>query len=113
MVWLTDKRHLTIARDPHISKKIKEKIKQANKQKIYFQNDAKSRQKERTKRDKKDNKTEDWKKKNEMKIKETWLGSYEELYITMASRILLGQNLKISVIVITVRNDKNYNRKNN
>ena len=52
-------------------------------------------------------------KKNEMKIKETWLGSYEELYITMASRILLGQNLKISVIVITVRNDKNYNRKNN
>ena len=52
------------------------------------------------------------KKKNEMKIKETWLGSYEELYITMASRILLGQNLKISVIVI-VRNDKNYNRKNN
>ena len=52
-------------------------------------------------------------KKNEIKIKETWLGSYEELYITMASRILLGQNLKISVIVITVRNDKNYNRKNN
>ena len=46
-------------------------------------------------------------------VKETWLGSYEELYITMASRILLGQNLKISVIVITVRNDKNYNRKNN
>ena len=41
-----------------------------------------------------------------MKIKETRLGSYEELYITMVLRILLGQSLKISVIVITIRNNK-------
>ena len=34
------------------------------------------------------------------------MGSYEELYITMVLRILLGQSLKMSVIVITIRNNK-------
>ena len=46
-----------------------------------------------------------------MKIKETRLGSYEELYITMVLRILLGQSLKISVIVITIRNNKKLKQK--
>ena len=47
-----------------------------------------------------------------MKIKETRLGSYEELCITMVLRILLGQSLKISVIAITIKMIKNCNRKN-
>ena len=38
-----------------------------------------------------------------MKIKETWLGSYEELFIDIVLRILLGQSLKISIIVTTTR----------
>ena len=38
-----------------------------------------------------------------MKIKETWLGSYEELFINIVLRILLGQSLKISIIVTTTR----------
>ena len=42
----------------------------------------------------------------EMKIKETQLGSYVELYISIVLRILLGQSLKISVIVTTTRNNK-------
>ena len=42
----------------------------------------------------------------EMKIKETRLGSYDELYITMVLGILLRQSLKISVIVTTTRNNK-------
>ena len=42
----------------------------------------------------------------EMKIKETRLGSYVELYISIVLRILLGQSLKISVIVTTTRNNK-------
>ena len=42
----------------------------------------------------------------EMKIIETRLGSYDELCITMILRILLGQSLKISVIVTTTRNNK-------
>ena len=36
----------------------------------------------------------------DVKIKETRLGSYEELYITMVLRILLGQSLKMSIIII-------------
>ena len=47
----------------------------------------------------------------EMKIKETRLGSYEKLYITMVLRILLGQSLKMSVIVITIRNNKKLQQK--
>ena len=35
------------------------------------------------------------------------MGSYKELYITIVLRILLGQSLKISVIVIPIRYDKN------
>ena len=42
----------------------------------------------------------------ETKIKETQLGSYVELYISIVLRILLGQSLKISVIVKTTRNNK-------
>ena len=41
-----------------------------------------------------------------MKIKETWLGSYEELYVTLVLKILSEQSLKISVIVINIRNNK-------
>ena len=37
----------------------------------------------------------------DVKIKETRLGSYEELYTTMVLRILLGQSLKMRVIVVT------------
>ena len=33
------------------------------------------------------------------------MGSYEELYITMVLRILLGRSLKMSVIVVTIRNN--------
>ena len=47
----------------------------------------------------------------EMKIIETRLGSYDELCITMILRILLGQSLKISVIVTTTRNDKKIQQK--
>ena len=41
-----------------------------------------------------------------MKIKETWLGSYEELYVTLVLKTLSEQSLKISVIVINIRNNK-------
>ena len=41
-----------------------------------------------------------------MKIKETWLGSYEELYVTLVLKILSEQSLKVSVIVINIRNNK-------
>ena len=34
-----------------------------------------------------------------------YLRCYEELYITMVLRILLGQSLKMSVIVLTIRNN--------
>ena len=47
----------------------------------------------------------------EMKIIETRLGSYDELCITMILRILLGQSLKISVIVTTTRNNKKIQQK--
>ena len=47
----------------------------------------------------------------EMKIKETRLGSSDELYITMVLRILLRQSLKISVIVTTTRNNKKKQQK--
>ena len=47
----------------------------------------------------------------QMKIIETRLGSYDELCRTMILRILLGQSLKISVIVTTTRNNKKIQQK--
>ena len=39
------------------------------------------------------------------------MGSHEELYITKVLRILLGQSLKISVVVTTTRNKKKLQQK--
>ena len=56
--------------------------------------------KERQRRKRKEDKTEDWK-------KETRLGSYEELYIKNIIRI----KSKIRIIAITIRNDKKLQQK--
>ena len=60
--------------------------------------------KKRQRAKRKENKTEIRKGIRDVKIKETRLGGYEELYITMALRILLGQSLKMSVTVVLTRN---------
>ena len=69
---------------------------------IYLQDDAKSKQKEKTKSKNKRKQDMIGKGLRDVKIKETRLGSYEELYITMVLRILLGQSLKMSIIIIII-----------
>ena len=73
-----------------------------------MQDDAKSKQKEKTKREK-IGKTRQriGKSLKDEEFKETQLGSHEELYIKLLIlRILLGKSLKISVMVATTWNKK-------
>ena len=73
-----------------------------------MQDDAKSKQKEKTKREKiGKTKQRIGKSLKDEEFKETQLGSHEELYIKLLIlRILLGQSLKISVMVTTTWNKK-------
>ena len=79
------------------NKKIKQTKQKKVKQKIYLQNDAKSKQKEKTNREEirttKD-KIEKGLRDKKLKRHDGRWGSHQELYITKILRISLGQSLK-------------------